>query len=462
MATEAESRSSPAPDSSRKRKSALPELEVDLSRPEPPSKKAKRALKKGKPLPAARPTSDGEEADGLDLPSSHKKAGSKDGKSAGDKKDRTHFGVWVGNLPFTLTRPELFRWLVDNSGGSIAEDAITRVNLPASKDRPRGRDRRGEEGKDAAPPDGAKPAVHNKGFAYVDFATYEASVAAIALSETELAGRRLLIKDNKSFEGRPAKGGGDAAGPADAAGGGADQANKKGGGAAAPGQAGTNRKVFVGNLAFNTNEDDLWAHFAKCGPIDWVKVATFEDTGKCKGYAWVRFHDAEAAAAAVKGFVKIKEEVPTEDDFAVEAGATTTAAAAPPAAADANSEREEETQATSPEKPATPRKVKMRKWWVNTLLGRSLKIELAEEDQVRYKRRFGKDAVKGAKPAGGNPDRRLNIPGETKDGEEDKPADKPADTPVEKARKPTYRQDINVARLTGAAVMPQGKKTSLE
>src|SRR5262245_37827920 len=36
---------------SKKRKSNAPEIEVDLSAPEPPSKRARRALKKGKPLP---------------------------------------------------------------------------------------------------------------------------------------------------------------------------------------------------------------------------------------------------------------------------------------------------------------------------------------------------------------------------------------------------------------------------
>lgn len=62
----------------------------------------------------------------------------------------------------------------------------------------------------------------NKGFAYVDFADQGGVDAAIALSEEGLDGRRLLIKDAKSFEGRPAsaarlalKSAGDAEGPAD-------------------------------------------------------------------------------------------------------------------------------------------------------------------------------------------------------------------------------------------------------
>ena len=73
--------------------------------------------------------------------------------------------------------------------------------------------------------------------------------------------------------------------------------------------------TIVGNMSFKTGEDDVWAQFEKCGEIEWVKVATFEDTGKCKGFGWVKFKEPEAAAWAVKGFVKIKEAVETEEDF---------------------------------------------------------------------------------------------------------------------------------------------------
>ena len=41
----------------------------------------------------------------------------------------------------------------------------------------------------------------------------------------------------------------------------------------------------------------------KCGTIDWIKVATFEDSGKCKGYGWVKFREPEAAAWAVNPWI---------------------------------------------------------------------------------------------------------------------------------------------------------------
>ncbi|CRK32244.1 hypothetical protein BN1708_016096, partial [Verticillium longisporum] len=133
----------------------------------------------------------------------------------------------------------------------------------------------------------------------------------------------------------------------------------------------------------------------KCGEIDWVKVATFEDSGKCKGYGWVKFREAESAGWAVKGFCRIKEELETEDDFVK-------GKKDKDADAEDNSDEEEDTDAQS------EKKFKMRKWWVNRIAGRNLKIELAEDDQVRYKKRFGKDA----------PRRQVQADGTTAEGGE--------------------------------------------
>jgi RNA recognition motif-containing protein len=346
-----------SPDSnSKKRKSHLAEIEVDVSAPEPPSKKTRRALKKGKPLPP-KPSSDNESK----RKKNKNKAESKieidsedddEEKKESVKKSGSEHSVWIGNLPFTVTKEKLMEWLVDNSGGAILGENITRVKLPKSKDKapPRGRDNRSDQ-----------PA--NRGFAYVDFDGIGPQMAAIALSENELGGRNLLIKDAKSYEGRPKKKDAmdEIAGAAGAAG---DDAAKD-----------ANRKVFVGNLSFAVTEDDLWSHFQKCGEIDWVKVATFEDTGKCKGFGWIKFREPAGAAWAVKGFVKIKEDIETEEDFADKK-------------VDAEGDGKDNDESTE------PRKTQTRKWWVNRLQGRALKIELAEEDQVRYKKRFGKDAQK--------------------------------------------------------------------
>ncbi|KAI0812183.1 hypothetical protein GGR55DRAFT_640680 [Xylaria sp. FL0064] len=368
MATEDIEQPASPPDpssTSKKRKTQLEEIEVDINLPEPPSKKAKRLLKKGKPLPV-KPNSDDEADDGLPIPKT---------KDAKEKK-RSEYGIWIGNLPFTLTRLELFKWLLNSSGGIIKEENITRVNLPLNKDRNKQARQQNEDGSQQSKP-------QNKGFAYVDFDSEAAAVAAMALTETELEGRKVLIKNATSFEGRPQKE------PAALATEDGAEAN----GAGSTGirqQNNASRKIYVGNLSFQVTEDDLRTQFEKCGEIEWVKTATFEDSGKCKGYGWVKFKEADAAAWAVKGFVKIKEEIETEDDFR-----------------DADESKEDDE--ADAENKTKQKKFHMRKWWVNRLHGRELKIELAEDDQVRYKKRYGKGAPgRNGKPQqnGRRPERR--------------------------------------------------------
>ncbi|KAH8893303.1 hypothetical protein GQ53DRAFT_595292, partial [Thozetella sp. PMI_491] len=392
-----------------KKRKSHSEIEVDLALPEPPSKKAKRALKKGKPLPV-KPSSDDEGKNGGG--SDNESAEGEDDKKKSSKKPRSPYGVWVGNLRFTTTKSELRAWLVDNSGGVITTDDITRVHMPTSKEK---------KGK-------AKAVFENKGFAYVDFASFEANVAAIALSETEMNGRKLLIKDAKSFEGRPKKAEVEEpeAVTKDGAKGKEDAKAKKD----------TRTKVFVGNLSFRTDEETLWEHFAKCGAIRWVKVATFEDTGKCKGYAWVNFEEHDAAAWAVKGFIKIKEAVETVEDFI-----------------DKDDDDEDGDAETPAADAQTPRQTKTRKWWVNRLQGRELKIELAEEDAVRQKKRFGKGGKANSRGA--------------KDGDEatarEGPAGQSASKPPRRDRKePTYGDANTVARLKGSIVESQGTKITFD
>ncbi|KAK4463351.1 putative RNA-binding protein [Cladorrhinum samala] len=438
--------------SSKKRKTDIEEIEVDLNLPEPPSKKAKRLLKKGKALPPKPADSDASDGENDGSPSK----ASTDKKKSTEKAERSPYGVWIGNLRFTVTKNELRQWLIDNSGGAITDDLITRVNLPTKKP-------------DTAPGPGPKKPVENRGFAYVDFKTFEANVAAIALSETEWNRRKLLIKDAKSYEGRPEKKEEAEPAPVDLTGSGKTSAK-----AARNTTAGTSTKIFVGNLSFAVTEDDLREHFAKCGPIRWVKVATFEDTGKCKGYGWVNFEDPEAAQWAVKGFVKVKETIDTVEDFMDVDGeegpeeeekgekedngkddsASVSSSSSSSEDSDSDSEKKKEKKKPAPPKKTTateaPR-IKTRKWWVNQLLGRNLKIELAEDDQTRYQKRFkGKGRGKGTEGGNSGGDAITEVKKERKP------------QTSKKASGPAYATDINVARLTGAAVAPAGKKTTFE
>lgn len=429
---------------SKKRKTTITEIEVDLNQPEPPSKKARRALKKGKSLPT-KPQS-GDENDNDEDKTTGDGANSKEKeKDGGKKKERSPYGIWIGNLRFTVTKNDLRKWFAENSGGAITDELITRVNLPTTKPVSGG--------------PGPKKAVENRGFAYMDFATFGANVAAIALSETEWNGRKVLIKDAKSYEGRPQK--------AETSEGETKTDDNNKAGAAAPGgdkKKTPSTKIFVGNLSFTTTEDDLQAHFDKCGKIRWVKVATFEDTGKCKGYGWVNFEEPEAAQWAVKGFVKVRETIDTledfvekEDDDGEKNKEQSTKEVKDEDSKEDGGDDEKPTR-TKTKKEKEPPRIKTRKWWVNQLLGRNLKIELAEDDQLRYAKRFKKGGQKnregGGGGGGGNP-RQQQRNGDDGGAREKK------DIPV-REKKPAYVDDIAVARLTGAAVAPQGKKTTFD
>jgi RNA recognition motif-containing protein len=464
MEASAEATKEPTPPTtSLKRKSSIAEIEVDLRQPEPPSKKARRALKKGKPLPA-KPRSDEEEEDDEEPANSRKTtSGVTHGeaqepedvaKPAKKKKERTPWGVWIGNLPFHTSRKDLRQLLVSRSGGSIEDDAIARIKIPLKEPKRKGKQDKSskkdaEDNEDEAKGKNGKIA-ENRGFAYVDFTTQAAQIAALALSETETGGRSLLIKDSKSFEGRPEK-------PAEPKPVLASEIGTAGPNASnADGQkddTAANRKVFIGNLSFETTEDDVWYHFAKCGAIQWVKIATFEDSGKCKGYGWVKFAEPAGAAWAVKGFVKIKEEIEPEEGDDVEEEQTED-----PPSDKAKAESDDEAEAIKPKKPEVKKRFKTRKWKVDILKGRTLKIEMAEDDQVRYKKRFGKGAVGRKAAAAATAAQAAQSESLDTASGDSRPTKK---GPKQYAKKPS-QADITAARLMGTAMAPQGVKVSLE
>lgn len=214
------------------------ELEIDLSARVPLSKKQQRLLKKGK----------------LNLDKLDKKhpAPKPENEEESDKeKKKSEFGVWVGNLSFDTTKEDLVRYIVsktEDSEPKVTEEDMSRVNIPK------------KDGK-------------IKGFAYIDLPSSAHVDAVVALSEGHLNGRRMLIKSASSFEGRPEK-----------------PLSKN------P----PSRILFVGNLSFDTTSDLLEEHFRHCGEIIKIRMATFEDSGKCKGFAFIDFKDETGPTTALK------------------------------------------------------------------------------------------------------------------------------------------------------------------
>ncbi|KIW07547.1 uncharacterized protein PV09_01506 [Verruconis gallopava] len=337
-------------DKKRKREAIPEELEIDVSLPEPLSKKERRKAKKAKTTEGqgeseTSPATNGEASVERRAPSGAKAGGG--ALKEEHKERRTEHSIWIGNLPWTATRQDLRDFLCDQA--SIRPSQIVRLHMPAP-DKKVALDTRG------------RPPFANRGFAYVDFDGPEALFAALQLTETPFyrSGRNVLIKDAKSFEGRPEEHTAAAA----AAAGSTTAVGSKAKGPAGNPQKPPSKRVFVGNLAFEITKEDLEQHFAQCGPVENVHMATFEDSGKCKGYAWVTFATLEAAEAAVRGWIFKEPEDGDEnevngDDHADDA----------------------DVKAKS--------KKKGRKWFVNRLLGREIKREYAEDASVRYKKRFG-------------------------------------------------------------------------
>lgn len=59
------------------------------------------------------------------------------------------------------------------------------------------------------------------------------------------------------------------------------------------------KRLFVGNMSFQTTESDLRALFEPFGTLGEVHVATDRDTGRARGFAFVEMTDDEAAEKAI-------------------------------------------------------------------------------------------------------------------------------------------------------------------
>lgn len=255
-----------------KKRKAEDEIEIDLKSSIPLSKKQKRLLRRGKvtleELNAKfniDPSSVEEfkkENEAKEQETEKAAGGSSEGSDSNAEKKEKKFGVWMGNLSFDTTKEDLVRFLTAKTkelenAAQITEETIVRVNMPLAQN------------------DGKK--VRNKGFCYMDFKTSEQMDAAISLSESQLNGRNLLIKNSKSFDGRPDKN---------------DLVSLS--------KNPPSRILFVGNLSFDTTDDLLRKHFQHCGEIVKIRMATFQDSGKCKGFAFVDFRDEEGATKALR------------------------------------------------------------------------------------------------------------------------------------------------------------------
>ncbi|KAG8223230.1 hypothetical protein J437_LFUL003581 [Ladona fulva] len=60
------------------------------------------------------------------------------------------------------------------------------------------------------------------------------------------------------------------------------------------------KAVFVGNLYFGAEENDLWKIFESCGPIESIRIIRDSLTGFGKGFCYVNFKDLSSVELALK------------------------------------------------------------------------------------------------------------------------------------------------------------------
>ncbi len=61
------------------------------------------------------------------------------------------------------------------------------------------------------------------------------------------------------------------------------------------------KRLYVGNLAFQTSEDDLNALFAAYGEVQSVSIITDRETGRSRGFGFVEMSDDDDAQKAIDG-----------------------------------------------------------------------------------------------------------------------------------------------------------------
>ena len=58
-------------------------------------------------------------------------------------------------------------------------------------------------------------------------------------------------------------------------------------------------KIYVGNLAYRTTEDELRQEFERFGTVNQVDIITDRESGRSKGFGFVEMLDNDEANAAI-------------------------------------------------------------------------------------------------------------------------------------------------------------------
>ena len=61
------------------------------------------------------------------------------------------------------------------------------------------------------------------------------------------------------------------------------------------------KKIYVGNLSYNTYEDNLRSLFQAYGTVVSAKIVTDYDTNRSKGFGFIEMSNESEAKAAIQG-----------------------------------------------------------------------------------------------------------------------------------------------------------------
>ncbi len=88
--------------------------------------------------------------------------------------------------------------------------------------------------------------------------------------------------------------------------------------------------IFVGNLSYQTTQEELEAAFNEFGAVERVNIVRDRDTGQPRGFAFVEMTNADEASNAIAALngrnlngrnLNVNEARPRDDRFGARAGA---------------------------------------------------------------------------------------------------------------------------------------------
>jgi len=148
----------------------------------------------------------------------------------------------------------------------------------------------------------------SKGIAFVEFAEKSGVNAALAMSDTDFLGRNIKVdvaRAKTDRNDRNDRRGGGGRERSQERYGNKDRYNNKGGyerrNRSPPSRQASepSDSVFVGNLSWNANEQDLQDAFSGCGHIVSVRIPVDRNSGRQKGFGYITFESQDAANKAI-------------------------------------------------------------------------------------------------------------------------------------------------------------------